>query len=295
METFQPEVLGSEASWTDIAQADWGYAVLGQTTEGGTTWAQTMKLEVGPTPSLGPSSPFELGPASGSYTGARAIAADGDVVSVLTSVDLHDGYVEYYRSDGSALSHYAWADYTGNRISPGRIVLDGERTFMCGGDRIEFAQPGEPHRHVEIDGGYSERPLRLSSGQWFVPTTSTTTTTPLYLFDAEELTVEQVGETTTGAYLDPGGAFHAALYDGELFLAQITRGLVRTPWTPPDIYAYGPGGSATSALWTRGLGTPGPVGLTRIERIDDVLLGLGPQGEGFGDAPPIGLLRICPQ
>jgi hypothetical protein len=294
LETLLPDVLGSGASWIDIAESDWGYAVLGQTIEEGVFWAQTMKLEVSPVPALGVSSPWELGPdVGGGNTGARAVFADGDVVVVLTSIDATDGYVEYFENTGNGLSHFAWADFTSNRLPPGALVLSEMTAILQGSFRVHVAQPNAAYDYVEI-GGTSTRPLRTEGG-WFVPTIGGAATTPLYMLDVDTLTVQQVGETITGAVESDGGAHHAALHDGELFLAQVSEGLVRTDWDPPDISGSGYGGAATSAIWTQGIGTPGPVGMKRIERIDDVLFGLGPEGPGFGDAPPIGLLRICPQ
>jgi hypothetical protein len=116
------------------------------------------------------------------YTGPRAIAVGGNVVSVLTSIDASIGYVEYYEIVGGALSHYAWAAYTANTLSAGSIVLDLDRTVIQGGGQVSIAQPGESLRDVQLS-GTPRRPLRTEDG-WFVPTTSTGEVARLYMLDA---------------------------------------------------------------------------------------------------------------
>jgi hypothetical protein len=292
LDRIEPGLLGSDATWTDIAGAEWGFAALGQTVEAGVSSAHTLTVEVGgSTVELGTAESVALGLPQADYTGPRAIATDGDQVALLTSVDVHDGSVEYYTRVGLSLVHNASSPFYGSSSEWENMALDGQRAIVRGVVLV-ITEPGE--EPVQVSGsGSGQRPLRLSEG-WLVPTTTTATgPTPLYLLDVDNATIVPIGQAYSASDgYSRDGAFQGTIYEGELFLAQSANGLVRTAWQPPTIDAVPTmTGADTQDIWTEGLGVFGPAGLIRIERIDGILFVLG---WAWNDHP-VGILRICPQ
>jgi hypothetical protein len=293
--TFAASGLGEDGIWVDVAPADWGFVLVGQTEDQGECIGHVMSILLDPSPVLGPVASFGMDDDCDSNTYMGAVAAEADVVAVGASLTepTDGGVVRFYGADEASgavslvsvreLPSPAWR---------GGLALEGTTALMPNDiwlHLVPMDAEDEIARAQMLNGRFM-RPLPLADG-WFVPTTGTGLSAPLYLLDVATATVEQIGQTetsSTGYYAD--GAWQGTSYEGELFLAQVAEGLVRTEWDPPNIDASGISSSHTTAIFTEGLGLPGPGGLVRIERIDDTLFVLGALGVSV---PPVGILRIC--
>ena len=299
--------LGPTGAWLDLAPADWGFVALGRTVEEPGDywiWVQTIEVDGSGIPSLGGGTSFYLSSAGSNEENDPEVTYPNFVTSRGEDVALA------CRTEGASpivtILSYAEGNLTPVSTRSVQYAVWTARPAIDSANRVILPEPyalriapfdtSDDHSRTDSLSVHPRTPLLTDQG-WLIPTVSEFARPPLYLFDIDAMTFEEIGTTTNqfdevigeGA---PDGATQATIYDGDLFLANDTRGLTRAPWDPGNIEVPTVGMNPTQELFEETLGEPlwphpwPSAALVRfVERIEDHLF-IGPE---------VGILRICPQ
>ena len=298
--------LGPTGAWLDLAPADWGFVALGRTVEEPGDywiWLQTIEVDSSGVPGLGGGTSFYLSSA-GSNEGndpeenyPNFVASLGDDVAIACRLEGGPPIVTIlsYSGGNLAVESTRSVDYAVWTARP--AIAFADRVILPEPHALRIAPFDSSADHSRTEGLSANPRIPLLTDQgWLIPTLSTNARPPLYLFDIDTMTFEEIG-TTANMYDDggpksgPDGALQATIYEEELFLANGTRGLTRAAWDPGEIEVPYVAGSPTTELFEEQLGqgfwpeTVSGAVLHFVERIEDHLF-IGPE---------VGILRICPQ
>jgi len=142
---------------------------------------------------------------------------------------------------------------------------------------------GQPTTQLSTMGN-PQIPLSTPEG-WLIPETGNFWVGcdgALELLDPAAGTLEYLAAAPCISAFDAeDGPFQASSYSGEMFLANSESGILRFPWTPPEIDV------PTSTTLSTAIWPDVPSYPARLERLGDVLFLLGDYGSSLG------VVRIC--
>ncbi len=276
--TFPGTDLGPGGVWLDVANASgWGFSAVGQTIDGPQVDGHLVLVDVD---------------VNGSALGlSMSTGADWYRLDVSGSMNIitTTGSVSWVYKDGVDLDQWSSDTLVYNHSTVNDVDLHSDTALVTtpayGGavlvqpfdDMMSQPYPLHPTGNPQF--------LLDTPEGWLIPTTGNSVdgcdaAVELLTFSPSNMTLMD-DSPCISANGEEDGAFQGSIYNGELFLANGESGLLRLPWTPPNL-SVPQTTTLTDAVWPEVTEVP-----VRVERVDDVLFLLGRDGDG------VGVVRIC--